>query len=344
MLEDVAEGIISSEQLKNLYQYLDRVAGSGVTLTNFLAALGCLLVLFSIAPLVYVLGAQLFGENGRWVADLLSIIVGLWLAHEGRRRGFAIIAKLLLFFVVLITVPFAVYSFQEAFLHSWSADDTLRQALIDWELAHTAAWMLIFSTALLRKYRYRSLWPLILLSPSLILCNVIAVGVNDYDVYTYIFCVGIVYVFLLNVLGLCLEYYRKIDAQHGSWFYGSSIVLLAALYPVMYGMPADHTLFSLGYPVAGLCLLGLGIFLRSNELLVFALLSLLAYLAYWIKDIDIFISSYLRMAASLTVTGLAAILLELFWRRFKDIFRVRVMDILPKPVRDFLEYRVAEYE
>lgn len=297
-------------------------------------------VLYYFGGLIAIAAMSLFMTRGweaygGWGLSSIALVyagMGLWLAERFRRRGHEVPAGVCATFVVTLA-PLIVYGVQQAMggwpesvgLHRYAEGHRLYM-----ELAAVAA-----GAVLLYRYRY----------PFLVMPMAVAMWCFAMDWATVMLQAPVgfelraqvsMYFGLLMLLGaFWLDVRTRGTRDFPFWMYLFGVMAFWG------GLSAQswYTEWSkLIYFAINLVLIGVGVLLVRRVFVVFGGLGSAFYLGHLAADL--FRDSW-WFPLSLSAIGLLIVALGVLWQKHERTVALRTVQLLPRPVRELLERRIA---
>lgn len=334
LIEAAKEGILSHDQVDNLYNYLSTRPDTGpsFSFTNILYYFGGLVAIGAMT-LFMNLGWEAFGGWGILFISLAYACIGLVLTNRFEKAGHTIPAGICATFVVAIT-PLAIYGLQQG-MGWWPDEETYREyhRLILWHWIYLELGTLVIGAIMVWKYEYPFLLMPIAVTlwyMSMDFAAMLTGGVYEYEFYAdfsmWFGLITILIAFWVDIRS------RKVG-DYAFWLYIFGVI---AFWCGLSMQGSDDQLSRFIYFCINLFLICAGAALFRRVFVVFGVLGSAGYLGYLASDI--FEDSWLFPIA-LTVIGLSIVYLGIVWQKKEESITNKIRRILPLELRELLSNR-----
>ena len=326
----VEQQIISEQQSDALWQLWQSQQSTvpQFSLNHVLYYLGGLLAIGAMT-LFMTLGWETFGGSAIVALCLLYGVPGVVLTEYFHKRGLAIPAGICAVFVVVL-VPLAVYGVQLE-MGLWPGRDYAwgDGRWLAMELATLAAGGLM-----LWRYRYPFLLmpiAVMLWGMSMDAANWLIYGQDSYNTWLFSEQVSMWFGLVMILLALWIDFRNRSERDYPFWLYLFGVI---AFWGGLTMMDANSEWGKLRYCLINLMMLLTGVLIRRRAFVVFAAFGIFGY-CYHLAN-RVFKGSWL-LPISLTLAGLAIVLLGIWWQRNEAVFTEKLQSKMPPTVRRFLQ-------
>lgn len=334
-LEEAARrGLISSEQLEPLWQFLSRQASDTASFrfTHILYYLGGFIAIGAMT-LFMTLGWEMFGGWGLFFIALAYGSCALWLtAYLLNVKVLPIPAGIMGALAVALT-PMAVYGLQVA-LGFWPDDQPYRSyhTRIDWRWLFMELATLAVGLALLWRFRL----------PFMVMPVAVTLWYLSMDLTPFLFgdadnswehrkFVSLWFGVLMVLTAFWVDVRSRGGPDFAFWLYLFGVI---AFWGGLSLMNSDSEWSKFAYFCINLLMILLGAMLSRRVFVVFGGLGAAGYLGYLAHNV--FRDSMLFPFA-LSAIGLGVIYLGILWQRNEAAIELRLKGLLPAPLREMLE-------
>jgi hypothetical protein len=327
----VKEGIITSEQSVNFFEFLQRQedVGPSFDFTHLLYYLGGLIAIGAMS-LFMGLGWESFGGWGVVCISALYAVLSLYLANRFQLKGYAIPAGICATFCVFL-VPLAIYGIQQA-LGLWPDDSEFREyhRYVKWHWLYMELGTLIAGITIARIYKYPFLLMPIALTLWYLSMDIAAMLTGNWPEYELRKLVSMYFGLLMICLAFWVDFRARHTGDYAFWLYIFGVI---AFWGGMTLQHSDSELSKLGYFCINLLMLGIGVLLVRRVFVVFGAIGSSIYLGHLASSI--FEDSWLFPLA-LTAIGLLIIYAGVLWQKNESALTNRGRSILPRQLQEFL--------
>jgi len=330
------EGIISIDQVDDLFSYLRRQPDTGPSFnfTNILYYFGGLVAIGAMT-LFMNLGWEEFGGWGILYISMAYAGIGLILVGKFQRAGHAIPAGICATFVVAIT-PLAIYGFQQGM--GWWPDETTYHEYheyIKWHWIYLEFGTLVVGTIMAWIYSYpflvmpvaATLWYM-----SMDMAVMLTGGEYDYEFRAF---VSMWFGLLTIFIAFWVDIRSRKSGDYAFWLYIFGVI---AFWCGLSMQHSDSEFSKFIYLCINMGLIGIGAVLVRRVFVVFGVLGCAGYFEHLASTI--FENSWLFPIA-LTVIGLSIVYLGVVWQKNEEVITNRIRGILPVALQELLSERTS---
>jgi hypothetical protein len=334
LLDASKEGILTQEQVDELYNYLSTRPDTGPSFnfTNILYYFGGLVAIGAMT-LFMNLGWEAFGGWGILFISLAYAVMGLILISRFEGSGHTIPAGICATFVMAIT-PLAIYGLQQG-MGWWPGDEPYREyhRQILWHWIYLELGTLAVGAIMLWRYRY----------PFLVMPIAATLWYMSMDFAAMLTGVDYEYEFfadfsmLFGLITILIAFWADIRSRkvgdYAFWLYIFGVI---AFWSGLSMQGSGDQLSRFIYFCINLVLIGTGAVLSRRVFVVFGVLGSAGYLGYLASDV--FEDSWLFPIA-LTVIGLSIVYLGVAWQKNEASITSKIRSFLPLELRELLSTR-----
>ncbi len=334
LADAVEEKIITSEQAAALIAFFKTHSNNTAqfTFTHVLYYLGGLIAIGAMT-LFMNLGWEIFGGAGLFFISLLYAAVGLKLTHSFSAKKLDIPAGICATFAVCLT-PLAIYGLQQ-WLGLWPDGTVYRDyhKYIKWHWLYMELGTLAVGVVVAWKYKYPFLVMPIAVTLWYMSMDVAAMLSDGEYIWQLRKLVSMYSGLLMIGLAFWVDIRSRGKADYAFWIYLFGVI---AFWGGLSSQNSGDELAKFFYFLINLSMIGVGVILVRRVFVVFGALGACGYLGHLASSV---FKDSLLFPLALTAIGLGIIYLGVFWQKHEQAITEKSRKLLPRPLRELLEFR-----